>query len=435
MGSLYQRRDSKGRFIYHGNYIDAQGKRQRKSTRCTDRRAAEAVLSRWEREAHDPRHAAANAATLRAALERLLTDREQRGRASDTLDFYAKKGGHLTRILGGDTPLSALARDGARMVDDFITKRLAEGAARNTIAKELGTLRSALKVAKRRGEFPADIAEVMPVQWSAKYKPRKRCLPNALALQALVDELLPDRGAHVAFFVATGARLSEAGRALRKDIDMRRGVVQIHGTKTDASDDEIPIVGWMRPLLDHVLAVVGHKPGPLFREWSNVRGDLRDAGQRAARALREQAAQDRAMGREDDAVRAELAAVALERGISPNDLRRTHATWLRAAGVDLGLISRQLRHKSTRRVEQVYARLPAVTAGAVMARALGEPRDLHVTRAADEGERDERNESRSAENLVPRDGIEPPTRGFSIRPTEREFGLKEAVSMGLRRLA
>jgi hypothetical protein len=40
--------------------------------------------------------------------------------------------------------------------------RLAEGACRNTVKKELTTIRGMLKVAKRRGEFPSDIGAVMP---------------------------------------------------------------------------------------------------------------------------------------------------------------------------------------------------------------------------------------------------------------------------------
>lgn len=312
----------------------------RESTRCTDKSAAELYARRRERELADPRHQAANATTLHVALERLLADRAARGRAEGTLDMYGTKASHLVRVLGGETPLAAVD---APAVDRFIAKRLEEGASRNTLGKELTTLRAALKVAKRRGEYPRDIAEVMPVQWSTGYEPRRRCLRSSEELRRLVDELRPDRGAHVCFFVATAARESEAMRARRADIDMERGVVHLRGTKTEASDDAVAIVAWMRPLLEQVLAVRGDIVGPLFRPWGNCRRELAEACARAG----------------------------LE-PVSPNDLRRTHATWLRASGVDLGLVARQLRHRDTRMVERVYGRLDARTAGAAIAARLGE---------------------------------------------------------------
>ena len=166
---------------YWCSFYDAAGQRVRCTTRCTDLRAAQAAAARFEREAADPRNAAANATTLRTALERLLKDREARGRAGGTVSMYATKGGHLLRLLGADTPLAAID---AKRVDDFIDRRIAEGASRNTIVKELTTLRAALKVAKRRGEFLGDVAAVLPVQWSTSYKPRKRVLRSVADIQA-----------------------------------------------------------------------------------------------------------------------------------------------------------------------------------------------------------------------------------------------------------
>jgi hypothetical protein len=43
--------------------------------------------------------------------------------------------------------------------------------------------------------------------------------------------------------------------------------------------------------------------------------------------------------------------------VTPNDLRRTHATWLRAAGIETSLLGRQLRHKDGRMAERLYGRL------------------------------------------------------------------------------
>ncbi len=364
----------------------------RESTHCKDKKAAELVARRRERELADPRHVAANATTIADALKRLLTDRVARGRAGGTVDMYRSKGGHWTRILGRDTPLAKLD---ARAVDTFIEKRLEEGAARNTIGKELTTMRAALKVALRRGEWIGDVAAVMPVQWATEYEPRKRCLRSGAELQRLVDELPVDRGAHVCFLVATAARDSEAERAMRVDVCLARSTVYVRGEKTDLSDDSIAVVGWMRPLLEYALERAPHRRDqagrelPLFRPWGNIRRDLGEACERAK----------------------------LE-PLTPNDLRRTHATWLRAGGVDLGAIARQLRHTDTRMVARVYGRLDAASVGGVIAAQMG--CDVFVPEPMDRGALSALGglgaSTKSLGKLVPRDGIEPPTRGFSILP-------------------
>jgi len=43
---------------------------------------------------------------------------------------------------------------------------------------------------------------------------------------------------------------------------------------------------------------------------------------------------------------------------TPNDLRRTYSTWLRADGVPNELSAPTMRHKDTRMLDRVYARLP-----------------------------------------------------------------------------
>ncbi|MEY4544188.1 MAG: hypothetical protein RL685_383 [Pseudomonadota bacterium] len=158
-------------------------------------------------------------------------------------------------------------------------------------------LRSALKVAKRRGEFPGDIAAVMPDGFSAEYKPRERYLTAARA-QALLAELEPDRAARVAFILATGARWSESDSASRADVHLEGDILRLRGTKTDGSDRRVPVIAFSVPLLEHALTYAEGTDGSLFRPWGNVRRDLAVA-----------------------CLRAGIPAV------TPNDLRRTYATW------------------------------------------------------------------------------------------------------------
>ena len=112
--------------IWWGTYYDAAGRRVRQSTHCTDRHAARLVLREWERRAADPAYAAAHEATIGSALQRLILDRQNKGRAEGTLHMYRWKGGHVLRVMGSDTPL---ARVNARLVDAYVDQRLEEGAA------------------------------------------------------------------------------------------------------------------------------------------------------------------------------------------------------------------------------------------------------------------------------------------------------------------
>lgn len=306
----------------------------------------------WERRAADPDYAATHATTLREALGRLLTDRENKGRAQATLTFYRSKAGHLLRLFGHETTLAAV---NAARVDDYIAIRLSEGAARHTIYKELVTLRGTLKVAKRRGEFTGDIDAIMPDGFSPAYKPRERTLASDAAKRLLV-ELRPDRAAQVAFIIATGARRSEAVSAMREDIDWQCGVVHLRGTKTSAAKRAVPIAGFTVELLQFVERNASGDDGRLFNRWTNVDRDLKAARVRAERSAIE--AQLKLEERTLESLSTDEKAELLKRvAISPNDLRRTYATWLRTLGIEPHLLALALGHRDSRMVERVYGRL------------------------------------------------------------------------------
>lgn len=323
-------------------YYDARKRRIRRSTGCTDKRAAERAAARFEREAADPRAATT---TLRRALERLVIDREERGKASGTVKMYRSKGGQLLRVLG-DIPLDDID---ASVVDDYIAHRIKgepgfPGVTRNTIHKELTTLRAALRLARRRREYPHAIDEVMPVGFSASYVPREGYVKTPEDLRALLAALPAHRRGVVAFIVATGARISEALRARKADIDLVAGRVKIRGTKTAASKAVIPVVEHTRPLLEYALATMP------FGAWGSYGRDLPAAAKRAG----------------------------LER-LTANDLRRTCATWLRQGGVAPHLIAAVLRHRDSRMVERVYGRMPVESLAGAIGAAVGdrEPVTVH----------------------------------------------------------
>jgi integrase len=401
--------------IWWGWYYDADRKRVSKSTRCRDQRAAEAVVREWERAAADPTYAAANATTLREALERFLIDRTNKGRAEGTLSSYRVKVGHLLRLLGGD---SRVARLDARMVDGYVDTRLEEGASRHTVQKELVALRGTLKVAKRRGDFSSDIGAVMPEGFSAGYKPRVRFLSGPEA-QRLLAELTPDRAARVAFILATGARWSESERAMRDDIDWQLEIVHLRGTKTESAARAVPIVGASYDLLAHAVQYAEGVGGLLFRPWGNCRRDLNEACTRAATTALMAHLQttgqtlDALSSAEQTALKARFAFAP----VSPNDLRRTYATWLRQHGTEPHLIGVALGHTDSRMAERVYGRMPVESLGRMLADRVGD-RSAFVanTAGAQRSGRQVRRPDRAKTpvNVVPRDRIELPTRGFSI---------------------
>lgn len=82
---------------WSGWYYDANGERQRKSTKCTDRTAATRVLRGWERRAADPDAAAKAEARLKDAFDAHYAATLARvkaknpTRSEDTLDFQEKQ--------------------------------------------------------------------------------------------------------------------------------------------------------------------------------------------------------------------------------------------------------------------------------------------------------------------------------------------------------
>jgi integrase len=220
-------------------------------------------------------------------------------------------------------------------IEKYIDQRTAEGAARTTVKKELRALGAVLRHAKRVGLWAGDVQRVIP-EYADDYQPRKRALSWQEALRLLQALEAPNNAQHidrarnraaaVAFMLATGARWGEVTRARREDVADH--FVTLRGTKTKAAARAVPIVKMTRSLLDYALSAVGNRKGKLFDSWQNPNRDLEVACTQA--------------------------------GIpkaSPNDLRRSLATWLRVLGVDISVIAAVLGHTTSRMVERVYGRL------------------------------------------------------------------------------
>lgn len=340
------------------------------STGCRDRPAAEIQAAKLERQTADPSAEAKASATLGSTLQLYLTHKlklvDAKKRSETSREFYKTKAGNWQRVLEfdppGDTegkeidlPLSQLT---PAHVDMYIEFRSKEPGARrdstisnHTLRKELTTLRQALTLAKRAGTYDGDIDSLFPIDFSAEYEPRDRVLDRhevTKFLRALLPnkelnrhDVTTDRAAYVAFIIATGARKSGADRAL--DADVGTNAIRLRETKTKKADRTVPILtSDQKQLMDFALRNARGKDGKLFLPWDSINRDFVNSCARAG------------IGR-----------------CSPNDLRRTLATWLRAAGVQKDVVATLLGHTTSAMVERVYARLRPSDLARLMANQLG----------------------------------------------------------------
>lgn len=310
MGTLFRR----GR-IWYGNWIDAQGERQRGTLHTTEKAVARQRLRNAELATND--RASNQGVGLVTALDWALAETLN----PHTHKSYSQKARHLVRLLG-DGDVNNLGRDA--LVQYVSTRTVAEGAHPNTVHKELVVLRLALKQAAHRKLLHLDISTTVPVIKSP-YKPRTRWLTQD-EFAALLAELQPHRRLWVALSVYTSANLSEVERIAPADVSATH--VHIRGTKREKRDRLVPIAAPLKPWLKNAELPV--------MPWPNSRRDL------AAACARVRLDPD------------------VDEGIpkvTSNDLRRTFCSWLVQEGADILAVSRMMGHSSTKMVERVYAQL------------------------------------------------------------------------------
>ncbi len=395
MGRLYKRA---GR--WYADFYDRASVRRRESLNTKDIQVARARLRELELATTD--RGPDQTEDLSAVLD-YFTGVTCAGRSAGTIRCYEQKARHLGRLLGSRR-IGSLTRED---IERYVSTRLGEGAHQHTVHKELVVLRGALKSAKERGRFPGSL-DVVP-KFSSGYVPRTTYLtPEQFA--AMIDALVPPlpRTALPSTLEARTARLMDRARycmliayasprrgeveALRRDhVDLARGMIAIPKGKTVGRP--VAIAPALRPWLE------GLPPGPVVRPWHNTCRDMKRACERAGVPR-----------------------------CTPNDLRRTFASWLIQAGESNRIVADLLGHSSTRMVDLVYGKLSDATRVAAVAKlpacaAVVPPGLPRPGAIGTPGTR--RRRSRSAVSVgntvetgayaVPRVGIEPTTRGFSVR--------------------
>jgi integrase len=389
-------------------FYDHRGNQVRKSTHQSDKDLAQAaaLLIQHEYFASPPEY---ERVTVELALARYLAKCERSERAEGTMSQYVSKAKHLLRLLGAESSINDLRLS---HIEQYIDRRLVEIKLKRpnstraiaTVGKELGLLRSALRyMGKQRGPdglklYRYETDEIFPEGVIGNYKPRDRAL-SLNEYHSLYLVLAPERREYLQAFCGLGTRDSELYRITPVDVEPHAGRVRIPGTKTEAAER------WLQPppeLFDMLLrrAAVTPLGEPLFPSWVNVRRAFEVACKRAGIPK-----------------------------VSPNDLRRTFATWQAEAGVPEAVTASLMGHTSSQMVRRVYARIGTEAKREAMAKLppLAPPPGVMLS-VIDEApkptrKRQERRLSTVALSTktlqmqgfaVPRDRIELPTRGFSI---------------------
>ena len=396
MGKLYKRGG-----IYHADYTDRAGQRIRCSTRTSDPQVAKQRLRDLELATTD--RAPHSTETLAHALSYFI-DVACAAKPTPTIESYQQKARHLARLIG-TTLLDLVDRE---TIERYIAARLSEKAARHSVHKELVVLRGALESAHER-KRTVTTGAVVP-KFRAAYVPRTTYLtPDQFV--ALVDHLVPaaparakertlrereqrrNRRALYCLLIALASPRSGEVEAMEwRHVDLGRGILRVPKGKT------ISRVVAIHPVLRPWLEAMAEDSGPIVEPWTNVRRDLPRACERAGVPR-----------------------------CTPNDLRRTFASWLVQAGTSLLVVSRLLGHSSTRMVDMVYGQLDEATLAAAIQRLpggcdAGVTYDLtHKAHGGTPGHgalspsitNSVENPRSSSVDAVPGDGVEPPTRGFS----------------------
>lgn len=288
--------------------------KREKSTGCTDLVAAKAWKVGRERALHNPAHARASKATFGEWAAKLIAMKAQKIKPV-SVRSYTQFFGHWVRLIPESTELSEI---GPGTFDDFISLRRGDGVSDYMIGKEMTGLKTMLRLAKRSGCYPGDLDGLVPIDFKARHRKGTRALtPDEFV--RLMAKLTPDQQAFVCVCIALGCRKFEAFQVQ----EIRGETVFIAGTKTDGSRRTVPVLSVFRKLLDHAAPFV-----PLAKSTSwNVGRNLWNA----------------------------CDAAGIPR-CCPNDLRRTHASWLKEMGVDSDTVRRLLGHTSSALVDGVYGR-------------------------------------------------------------------------------
>jgi integrase len=301
------------------------------SSKCTDLEAARMWLKERERIHANPQYKASRSATLGDWSSKFFA--AKKSKPSATQNYYEYK---IRAILSVFPPNTALSSIDAGAVDEYVAARLRAPThpTEVTVMREVRVMIAILTKAKRKGCYTGDLEELVP-DIDGSYKPRQRALtPEEFV--AFWHALPSDRWkAFAAVCLALGCRSSEAARLTRDDVELDAGLVWIDGRKTSSSNRTLPILSPYRALLESAL------PALPFGKVANVHRTFGEAARKAGILP-----------------------------LSPNDLRRSHATLNSIMGLPDDMIARLLGHTSVSMTKRTYNRAKAAQLAPVAERLL-----------------------------------------------------------------
>lgn len=326
MSRLYRRGKT-----WWASYQDSAGRPQRKSLHTESKPVARQRLRAAElADTNRPQDR-----TLGDAVTYLL-ETVYAGRRAATVKSYQQKARHLLRVLGEGRRCSSIDREAWQT---YRATRLKEKASAHSVHKEAVVLRLALKEQGLEGVIP---------RVSSEYRPRERYLTFEQFV-ALLAALPEPRRMWLRMAVFLGARDSELESVAWEDVRLDKRLVRLRGTKTRRSDRVVPIPPALVPWLEEVPEK--KRKGRIVERWTSRRRDLSFAWWKVVGF---EPPQGWSKGKDKHGSKTSIKGAPR---ISPNDLRRTYASWLKQAGADSQAVAELLGHASTRMVEAVYGRL------------------------------------------------------------------------------
>lgn len=283
--------------------FEIQGKRFRGSTKSTSRREAESIekgIKEAERKklAEGP---AEEVMTLDVAFGRYWAE-QGRKKAPSWAKEIVRYCQDILRIVDKDTPIEEVTDED---VNDFVQGRLAEGGGVFAINRAIAVWRRVHNVARKTWK-----RKVHTIDWSEMLSAENKRLRYLTEneLRRLLDYLTPAMALAVEWSVYTGCRREETFSLVWDRVHLDRG----HAIVIAKGGREHTV--WLSPNALDVLARCDREGRYVFNttNWKKLwYGAMKDAGIKDFRW---------------------------------HDLRHTHATWLRQAGVPLEVVQRSLGH-------------------------------------------------------------------------------------------
>ena len=348
---LYKREDSPFWWV---SFVDAGGRRTRRSTGTADRKEADALLAKWKLEAHRERQW--DEEPTRTFDELMLayvraTSAEKRAAERDRYSLKRLYPFFSGRELNDLSPAD---------IRSYIDRRKEEGIGPATINKEVGLLSSAINYARREWDWV--IPNPAARRKLKEPEGRVRWISRAEAFGLIHAAESEPKAPHLVDFIRlalhTGCRRGELLGLEWKRVDLRAGLIHLEAEHTKAERRRsVPMNREARAaIIRRTRFRAQHCPDS---RWVFCRED----GSRIQSVKRSFATACRRSGIEDFHI---------------HDMRHTCAAWLVSAGVPLTEVRDLLGHSTIRMTER-YAHLAPENVRAAVALLEGtESRSSHA---------------------------------------------------------